>query len=76
MEHRFITPKDKFINAIVITRTRLINCSAEEVMGDLIKMEFPDVETGTKIKPEMPVELEKWIEYNETSSVKLKTETV
>lgn len=76
MEHRFITPSDKFINAIVITKTRLINCNAEDVMNEMLKKSdnSVDIERTTKMKPEISLELEKWMEYNIISSDKLKNE--
>lgn len=37
MEHRFVTPADGFIRAIAICRQRLLDCSAEAVMGALIE---------------------------------------
>ena len=36
MEHRFITPSDGFVRAIAICRQRLLDCSAEAVVGALI----------------------------------------
>jgi hypothetical protein len=36
MEHRFVTPSDGFVRAIAICRQRLLDCSAEAVMGGLI----------------------------------------
>lgn len=36
MEHRFVTPSDGFIRAIAICRQRLLDCSAEAVIGSLI----------------------------------------
>lgn len=36
MEHRFITPSDGFIRAIAICRQRLLDCSAETVIGALL----------------------------------------
>lgn len=36
MEHRFVTKKSDFVNAIVMSRQRLINCSAEDVIGGLL----------------------------------------
>lgn len=74
MEHRFITPRDKFVNAIVITKTRLINCNAEDIMNELLVSDVADVETAKKMKPDMPDDLEKWMEYNAISSVKLRNE--
>lgn len=36
MEHRFITPSDGFIRAIAICRQRLLDCSADTVIGALL----------------------------------------
>lgn len=72
MEHRFITPKDNFVNAIVTARTRLINCNAEDIMKDLIAPPDGDIEMAKKTKPEMPPDLEKWLEFNAMSSAKLR----
>ena len=72
MEHRFISPVDNFINAIVLTRTRLLNCNVEEVMDELL-VQGSDTESQKKIKPEMPPEIEKWLECNAISSAKLRT---
>lgn len=75
MEHRFISPIDNFVNAIVMCRTRLTNCNAEEVIDDLlVNYVGNDVEkNGNKgEKPEMPPELVKWIESNDISSANLR----
>lgn len=37
MEHRFITPSDGFVRAIAICRQRLLDCSAEAVIGSLME---------------------------------------
>lgn len=73
MEHRFITPRDNFVNAIAVCKTRLLNCKVEEVMNELLSTgEINSVENGTKLKPPMPPELAKWIESNEISSAILR----
>lgn len=74
MEHRFVTPRDKFVNAIVITRTRLINCDADAIMNELLVSDVADVETAKKMKPDLPDDLEKWMDYNAMSSTKLRNE--
>lgn len=70
MEHRFVTPSDKFINAIAISKMRLINCSTDEILSELFHLnDKENVENGMKlIKPELTLELAKWIESNEISS--------
>jgi acyl-CoA thioesterase FadM len=71
MEHRFIGPTDGFIHCIALCRQRMIDCSAEDVMATLLKMNISKqpgtmenrVENGlvpcemTKLKPEMPLEV-------------------
>ena len=37
MEHRFITPSDGFVRAIAMCRQRLLDCSAEAVIGSLME---------------------------------------
>lgn len=94
MEHRFLSPRDDFIHCIAICRQRIINCSVDEVMSQLLggnlvanggtSTDFhpsarigPDsLENGdvmTKLKPELPTEIAKWMEYNEISSKKLRS---
>lgn len=77
LEHRFITPKDNFINAIAISRIRMINCNAEDVMQELLeKCKLQDNESARKIeKPEIPIEVARWLESNEISSSKLRNGT-
>ncbi|XP_017775872.1 PREDICTED: protein THEM6-like [Nicrophorus vespilloides] len=71
MEHRFTTPRDNFVNAIVWSRTRLMDCSADEVMASLLSP--GDAENGTtKLKPEMPTDVATWMESNAISSAKLR----
>ncbi|XP_023024076.1 protein THEM6 [Leptinotarsa decemlineata] len=77
MEHRFVTPGDNFINAIVMCKARLTKCNAEEIMKDLlVKNPDCDVEIAKRQKPELPLELGKWIESNEISSTKLRSNVV
>ncbi|CRK90770.1 CLUMA_CG004462, isoform A [Clunio marinus] len=79
MESRFVG-KDGFIHAIAICKQRLIDCSADDVM-DLLLKETPTVESSTeklengdlvRLKPEMPLEVQKWNECNEISSANLR----
>ncbi|KAJ8931733.1 hypothetical protein NQ314_015320 [Rhamnusium bicolor] len=69
MEHRFITPTDNFINAIVLCKTRLTNCNADQIITDLlVNSSSCDIESAKTQKPEKTLELAKWIESNEISS--------
>ena len=73
MEHRFLTPTDNFVNAIVLCRTRLTNCNAEDVVNELLlNYSGDDIESNKKEKPELSQELAKWIESNEISSASLR----
>ncbi|XP_011493979.1 PREDICTED: protein THEM6 [Ceratosolen solmsi marchali] len=79
MEHRFVTPSDGFVRAIAICRQRLLDCSAESVMGGLIDRgvkQNGSLETGVtqipQVRPEMPVEVARWLESNDVSSAKLR----
>ncbi|XP_046994136.1 protein THEM6-like [Schistocerca americana] len=69
MEHRFITPKDDFVRAIVICQQRVINCNAEDIISELLGAK--DEEVGSR-KPPLPLEVAKWIESNEISSANLR----
>ncbi|XP_066599750.1 protein THEM6-like [Prorops nasuta] len=82
MEHRFITPSDGFVRAIAICRQRLLNCSAETVMGTLLDRDIkqnsirePGVVQVSHVRPQMPAEVAKWLESNEISSVNLRQST-
>ncbi|XP_031839799.1 protein THEM6 isoform X2 [Nomia melanderi] len=79
MEHRFITPNDGFIRAIAICRQRLLDCSAEAVIGSLMERgvkQTGNVEAGVTqmphVRPEMPPEVARWLESNEISSALLR----
>lgn len=79
MEHRFITPGDGFIRAIAICRQRLLDCNAETVIGTLLNRRVKqnvNVEAGvtqvSPLRPEMPLEVSRWMESNEISSAMLR----
>ncbi|XP_033211569.1 protein THEM6 [Belonocnema kinseyi] len=79
MEHRFITPSDGFVRAIAICRQRLLDCSAEAVVGALMNKgvkQNGSVEAGVTqmphVRPEVPPEVARWIESNEISSAALR----
>ncbi|KAG5877898.1 hypothetical protein JTB14_009647 [Gonioctena quinquepunctata] len=74
MEHRFVTPSDNFINAIVLCKTRLTKCNADEVIRDLlVNNPSSDTEIAKRHKPDLPEELAKWIQCNEMSSASLRS---
>ncbi|XP_065364630.1 protein THEM6 [Calliphora vicina] len=102
MEHRFVRPSDQFIHCIAICRQRIIDCSADDVMAELLSPKTAQLqasrntlsstvtldhaisstnvdqnmaengEVRTKLKPDLPVEIQKWIEYNDLSSKNLR----
>lgn len=72
MEHKFITPKDNFVSAIILCRTRLTDCNANEIIQDLLNSKASDVQSANYTKPEISMELYKWIEYNQISSANLR----
>ncbi|KAL9878584.1 protein THEM6 [Glossina fuscipes] len=80
MEHRFLRPKDQFIHCIAICRQRIIGCSVDAVLLELLTRKSLNdtisVENGevveSKLKPEPTEELQKWIQYNEISSRNLR----
>lgn len=102
MEHRFVRPSDQFVHAIAICRQRIVDCSAEEVMNDLLAPKSMQLQashntvsstvsldnsavtttnldvaengqTHVKLKPDVPPEIQKWIEYNDLSSKNLRS---
>lgn len=111
MEHRFLRPSDKFVHSIAICRQRFINCSADDVMNELLTPKATQLLAsrntlsstecldpapsatatamgnndlnmaenghvmGIKLKPDLPPELQKWIEYNEVSSKNLRPDS-
>uniref|UniRef100_A0A023F2A2 Protein THEM6 n=1 Tax=Triatoma infestans TaxID=30076 RepID=A0A023F2A2_TRIIF len=74
MEHRFISPGDEFVRAIAICKQRLLNVDVEEIMRDLLSGEKcpGGPEAAGYTKPEIPLELLRWMESNEISSANLR----
>lgn len=102
MEHRFIRPSDQFIHCIAICRQRIIDCSTDDVMAELLSPKTAQLQASrhtlsstvsldhaiastnvdqnmaengqvrTKLKPDLPAEIQKWIEYNDLSSKNLR----
>lgn len=104
MEHRFIDPKDNFINCIAVCKQRLINCCAFEIISELegsklsqiqvnVNSQIPSKDTNSddgpnqfenvalsemtnfNSKPNVPLYIQKWIEYNEISSKTIRNES-
>lgn len=71
MEHRFVSPEDDFVLAIALCKQRLIKVESEDLIREIQSNEkIP--ESGGYPKPEMPLDLAKWIESNEISSGNLR----
>lgn len=53
-----------------------MDCNTEDVMNELrsTSPSSGDVEGETKLKPEMPLEVAKWCEYNALSSSNLRSD--
>ena len=64
MEQQIIRKHDNFVCAIVLIRQSLMQIRPGDVLREL---------TGNEVKsPEVPEEVECWIQYNQLSSEKLK----
>ncbi|XP_015521406.1 protein THEM6 [Neodiprion pinetum] len=81
MEHKFISSGDGFVRAIAICRQRVLECSAEAVMGVLLDrggkvnggLEAGIAPTSAPhVRPEIPPEVALWLESNEISSASLR----
>ncbi|XP_037936500.1 protein THEM6 [Teleopsis dalmanni] len=100
MEHKFLRPSDQFVHCIAICRQRIIDCSAEDVMAELLAPKTAQIEAlnntvsstislenaivttnideaergqvRVKLKPDIPPEISKWMEYNDLSSKRLR----
>lgn len=73
IEHQFVTKG--FVNAIAISRVRVLGCEAEDVMHQLLtKCKEANPEDVAE-KPEIPLEVARWLESNELSSAKLRNST-
>lgn len=69
MEHRFLTA-DNFVRTIVLGQQKVVNCNLEEIIAELVTKKGGS-ENAIQ-KPECPLDLRKWIECNEISSVNLR----
>lgn len=55
-----------------MSRQRLINCSAEEIIRELLSKDVTNSEMNVSAKPELPLEYVRWVECNEISSANLR----
>ncbi|XP_060531185.1 protein THEM6 [Cylas formicarius] len=78
LEHRFVTIRENFVNAIALCKMRLVEANADSVMADLMSKPPKNTSDPEKFKqqckPDLPDELAKWIESNQISSNKLQEE--
>ncbi|KAF6199572.1 hypothetical protein GE061_007598 [Apolygus lucorum] len=73
MEHRFISPGDEFVRAIAICKQRVLNVDVEDIMRNLMSTEkCPGGPEAGHSKPEIPLDLLRWMECNEISSANLR----
>ncbi|XP_055711787.1 protein THEM6 [Phlebotomus papatasi] len=85
MEHKFISPSDGFVRCVVLSRQRVVNLPVDDLMNELLgkttkkQTPFDRLENGNaehaKIKPSIPLEVAKWMEWNDISSANLRTDT-
>lgn len=78
MEHRFITTRDNFVRAILYGRQKVMKCSIDEVLNELME-KSPNKKQRTeaqKQKPQCPLEISLWIESSIASSNKLRENIV
>ncbi|XP_059609540.1 protein THEM6 [Phlebotomus argentipes] len=85
MEHKFISPSDGFVRCVVLSRQRVVNLPVDDLMNELLgktakkQTAFDRLENGiaehAKIKPSIPLEVAKWMEWNEISSANLRTDS-
>lgn len=62
MEHRFVSPGDDFVLAIAMCKQRLIKVEAEDLMREIMS-EAKCPEAGTYAKPELPLDLAKYVRH-------------
>ncbi|XP_053323439.1 protein THEM6 [Spea bombifrons] len=67
VEQRFVSPKDGFICAVLLSRQHVIGNSPDKVVQSMCKRKVES--------PEFPEELVHWISYNDASSQKLRAES-
>nr|XP_033785496.1 protein THEM6 [Geotrypetes seraphini] len=67
LEQRFVTPDDGFVCAVLLSRQHVQGSSPEKIVQFLCKRKVES--------PEFPEEVKHWINYNETSSQKLRAES-
>ncbi|XP_056378856.1 protein THEM6 [Hyla sarda] len=67
VEQRFVTPKDGFVCAILLSRQHITGNSPDKVVQTMCKRKVES--------PEFPDEVMHWIDYNDNSSQKLRAES-
>ncbi|KAM8966511.1 protein THEM6 [Pelodytes ibericus] len=67
VEQRFVAPKDGFVCAVLLSRQHIIGNSPDKVVQSMCKRKVES--------PEFPEEVLHWINYNDTSSQKLRAES-
>jgi len=72
-EHRFVTPDDGFVRAIIYGQQKVVQCDLQKVMDELLSRWADKVEVPPK--PKCPEEIRLWIESSRVSSLKLRTKS-
>lgn len=71
IEHRFVTPDDGFVRAIIYAQLKVMQCDLQKVMDELLSRWADKVKVPPK--PECPEEIRLWTESSRVSSLKLRT---
>ncbi|XP_040208031.1 protein THEM6 [Rana temporaria] len=67
VEQRFVAPKDGFVCAVLLSRQHIIGNTPDKVVQSMCKRKVES--------PEFPDEVLHWIDYNDSSSQKLRAES-
>ncbi|XP_075437642.1 protein THEM6 [Ascaphus truei] len=67
VEQRFVSPRDGFVCAVLLSRQHIMGISPDKVVQSMCKRKVES--------PEFPDELMHWINYNDNSSQKLRAES-
>ncbi|KAM5157870.1 protein THEM6 [Mantella aurantiaca] len=67
LEQRFVTPGDGFVCAVLLSRQHILGNTPDKVVHSMCKRKVES--------PEFPDEVMHWIDYNDSSSQKLRAES-
>ncbi|XP_066992072.2 protein THEM6 [Anabrus simplex] len=66
LEQQFVTPRDGFVRAVALIKQAVVGPDVNELMEEVLK------KTGGGSKPDMPPELQQWLDCLETTSARLR----